>query len=132
MKFEITCPKCGNEQIYKPRKGKVPKHPHTDCKKCGANIEIDPKAFSKVPKIPNKNDISCQNLTEQKYSKITEDMLEKAILDWLNKNIPKSKENAIRAAVDFFIKIKNKTDTMDEDLDMEALKKIGIISKDSD
>ena len=33
MKYEITCPYCGNNQTYKPRK-EVPKDPHTKCSKC--------------------------------------------------------------------------------------------------
>jgi len=33
MKYEITCPLCGNNQIYQPRK-EVPKQPHTKCSKC--------------------------------------------------------------------------------------------------
>jgi len=33
MKYEITCPYCGNNQVYQPRK-ELPKQPHTKCSKC--------------------------------------------------------------------------------------------------
>ena len=67
MKFEITCPYCGNNQIYQPRK-EVPKDPHTKCSKCKREFKFkvgDPaktivenkskKVDKKKKSIPPKN-----------------------------------------------------------------------------
>ena len=59
MKYEITCPYCGNNQTYKPRK-EVPKQPHTKCSKCKREFNFtvdnpDKTIVEKQSKIIDKN-----------------------------------------------------------------------------
>ena len=59
-----------------------------------------------------------------KTTKLSADYLEKCLTEALaiNPNNP----NLLRTAIEFFIKIKGKTDKLDDDLDMEVLKAIGV------
>lgn len=57
-------------------------------------------------------------------TKLSAEYLEKCLTEALkiNPNNP----NLLRTAIEFFIKIKGKTDAIEDDLDMEVLKQIGI------
>jgi len=62
--------------------------------------------------------------------KLSSEDLEKRIVDALNRH----PDNAqiLGKAIEFFIKVKAKTDTMEGELDMELLKEIGLKITDSD
>ena len=53
MPYEVSCSYCGHTQIYKPRNDKIPKKPHTNCKKCSKDFSIDISTSEDIPKIPN-------------------------------------------------------------------------------
>jgi len=55
--------------------------------------------------------------------------LEKRIVDALNAQ--PNNAQLLGKAIEFFIKVKSKTETMDTDLDMELLKEIGLKITDS-
>ena len=55
---------------------------------------------------------------------LSADYLEKCLTAALEKH-PEN-PNLLRTAIEFFIKIKGKSDAIDDDLDMEVLKQIGI------
>ena len=71
MKYEITCPYCGNNQIYQPRK-EVPKNPHTKCSKCKREFKFkvgnpDKTIIEKKSKlVDKKKSIPPQNTTQER------------------------------------------------------------------
>ncbi|KKM89864.1 hypothetical protein LCGC14_1244440 [marine sediment metagenome] len=64
-------------------------------------------------------------LKEGGYTKINADTIEAVLLEGANTG-DTSMANLARCMIDFVIKIKGKTDEIDENIDMEALKAIGI------
>lgn len=52
MKYEVSCGFCRHTQIYSPRGTKVPKKPHTNCKKCGKDFSIHIETSDPIPKVP--------------------------------------------------------------------------------
>lgn len=61
---------------------------------------------------------------------VNEGLIEAAILDLYNKG--QNTPNLVRCMVDYVLKIKGRQEEIDEDLDMEILKAIGVSIKDSD
>jgi len=127
MKYEITCPLCGNNQVYQPRK-EPPKQPHTKCTKCKKefNFKIDnpdktiienvSKNIDKKPSTQKRNTESTGGLSSTSpLKKLSEDEIEFVIIEKLNKSL----DNAnIRLAIDF-MKIKKSFSDLDQDLDIE-------------
>ncbi len=70
-------------------------------------------------------------LKEGGYTKINADTIEAVLLEGANTG-DTSMANLARCMIDFVIKIKGKTDEIDENIDMEALKAIGINITSSD
>jgi len=58
---------------------------------------------------------------------LTSENLEKIIVNSINGD-NSIKESKIRLAVDYFIKVKGKTEEIEDNIDMEALREIGITS----
>jgi len=124
MKYEITCPYCGNNQVYQPRK-ELPKQPHTKCSKCKKEFNFtvdnpDKIIIEKPSKIIDKKTKGEESSTSL-LSKLSEEELEILIIEKLNKSL----DNAnIRLAIDF-MKIKKTFNDLDQDLDIEKfLKKV--------
>jgi len=118
----FSCKKCKLtfEASYKPQQ-----RPRKSCpschKMCGMTVNKKEKTQS------TKNLISPQEgVTDGDPLTITlsAEYLEKCLTSALNKH-PEN-PNLLRTAIEFFIKIKGKTDAIDDDLDMEVLKQIGI------
>jgi len=118
-KYELECPHCKNRQIYQPR-GKIPKKPHTNCKKCGNDFKFQ-NPNETVVKIENKSKVSKQ--PEFKISpgmKITKESLEPLIATAIKEN--PSNIQILRLAVDF-CKINESEEEVGE-IDMNKFLKI--------
>ena len=63
-------------------------------------------------------------------TKLSAEYIEKCLMVALENN--PGNPNLIRTATDFYLKILIKSDTMEDEIDMEALKNIGIIAKAGD
>lgn len=61
MPYEVSCTHCGSTQIYKPRKDKIPKKPHTTCKKCSKDFNINFETSEKISKVPKNNKSTVKN-----------------------------------------------------------------------
>ncbi|KKM83157.1 hypothetical protein LCGC14_1312300 [marine sediment metagenome] len=59
-----------------------------------------------------------------KYTKVNEETIEKTLLELVNMRAIDA--GLVRCMIDFFVKIKGKTDEIEDKIDMEALKEIGI------
>lgn len=70
-------------------------------------------------------------LKEGGYTKINEDTIEAIYLEAANTG-DTTLVNLARGMTEYFIKIKGKTDEIDDEIDMEALKQIGITIKSVD
>ncbi len=64
-----------------------------------------------------------------KYTKVNEETIEKTLLELVNMRAIDA--GLVRCMIDFFVKIKGKTDEIEDKIDMEALKEIGINIKSS-
>ena len=93
----------------------------------------------KVPLITTKKPKSTKKLISPQEgvtagdplkTKLSAKDLEKRLTIALDNN--PGNANLLRTAIEFFIKIKGKTDAIDDDLDMEVLKQIGISSTTRD
>ena len=124
----FTCKKCKLtfEATYKPQQ-----RPRKSCPKChkmvGKTVMKSFKTKSKKkPKTPQEGVTDGDPLT----TTLSADYLEKCLTEALeiNPNNP----NLLRTAIEFWIKIKGKTDAIDDDFDMEVLKQIGISSTTGD
>ena len=62
---------------------------------------------------------------KKKFTKINSVTIEAVLLEGANTGNT-SLANLARCMIDFFVKIKGKTDEIEDDIDMEALKEIGI------
>ena len=122
------CKKCKIlfEGEYKPQE-----RPRKSCPKCHKMCELAPK----IPKSNNKHDaettgedLNLPPLNGVIIEKLSAEDLEKRIVAALNSQ--PNNANLLGKAIEFFIKIKGKSETIDDDVDMEALKKIGIITAD--
>lgn len=82
---------------------------------------------SQVPAINNNNDLDN---SLKPIKKLTSDDLEKRLIIALNQQ--PNNANILRTAIDFFIKVKDKSDAMEEEIDMEKLREIGIAIKSGD
>ena len=76
-----------------------------------------------------KGTINSQG-NNSKKKKLTEEYIEQKIYDGLEAN--PGNVQLIGKATEFFLKVKSKTDAMEDDLDMEALKRIGLVAERSD
>ena len=59
-----------------------------------------------------------------KYTKVNEETIEKTLLELVNMRAIDA--GLVRCMIDFFVKIKGRTDEIEDKIDMEALKEIGI------
>ena len=116
------CKKCKIlfEGEYKPQQ-----RPRKSCPGChsmaGMAVVKSPKPQSTKNLIsPQEGVTDCDPLT----TTLSADYLEKCLTAALEKH-PEN-PNLLRTAIEFFIKIKGKSDAIDDDFDMEELKKIGI------
>ena len=79
---------------------------------------------------PSPLEKGLKDLTEAvKYTKINEETIEKTLLELVNMKAIDT--GLVRSMIDFFVKIKGKTDEIEDKIDMEALKEIGINIKNS-
>ena len=69
-------------------------------------------------------------MESREYKKIDESAIEDALLELLNAGTVTPQ--VVRCMVDYIVKIKGKTDTIDDNLDMEALRQIGVSIKGSE
>ena len=86
-------------------------------------------------KLPNNKKSSIEEklkeLTEDiLFEKINEETIEETLLAAVN--VGDISTNLIKCMIDFFVKIKGKRDEMEDDIDMEVLKEIGIVIKSGD
>lgn len=77
----------------------------------------------------NNKKIHSGEINPGLITSLTSEVLENLICDMLNEEPTESK---IRIAVDFYNKVKGKMETIDSDIDMEALREIGVNVKNSD
>ena len=85
------------------------------------------KTSSKKKKIsPQEGITSGAPLTKR----LSSDDLEKRLLMALEVN--PNNPNLLRTAIDFYLKVMIKSDSMEDEIDMEALKRIGIIAESGD
>lgn len=89
------------------------------------------------PKTKGKSEIE-KNIVEEKlhelledivYTKVNEETIEATLLNLVNAG--QLDAGLVRCMIDFFIKIKGKTDTIEENIDMEVLRQIGINVKNN-
>jgi len=117
VKYQIKCPYCGNNQYYKPRK-KVPKNPHTKCSECKKEF-----AF----KIISAKETIIENNTESSkktYTKIDDKTIEIILLEIANNG--KIDSSLVKSMIDYYIKIKEGGDVMEDVIDMERFLKVDI------
>lgn len=94
------------------------------------------KDSRKSPKSPKKSEVGeveaeLQELVERiVYDNINEDTIEESLLRLANTG--KIDSGLVRCMIDFFIKIKSKSDTIKEDINMEQLLQDGLLIKNSD
>ena len=89
----------------------------------------------KAPKEPQKTSSTTNIFSPQEGDTsgvpltitLSADYLEKCLTTALKQH--PDNPNLLRTAIEFFIKIKGKSDTLDDDIDMEALKRNGIIAE---
>jgi len=107
---------------YKPQQ-----RPRKSCPKCHKMCEITKS--NKKPDTETKGEQhSTPPLTED-IKKLSSEDLEKRIVAALNKQ--PTNAQLLGKAIEFFIKIKGKEEEIDESIDMEALREIGITSTSS-
>ena len=94
MKYEITCPYCGNNQIYQPRK-EVPKDPHTKCSKCRREFKFKVNnpdktiVDNKSKKVDKKKSIPPQNTSQAlRFIENPDELLLSTAIRELNKPNP--------------------------------------------
>ncbi len=80
------------------------------------------KKKAKLKKVQNPPE---ENSSGRKYTKINSVTIEAVLLEGANTGNT-NLANLARCMIDFFVKIKGKTDEIEDDIDMEALKEIGI------
>lgn len=117
------CKKCNItfEGEYKPQQ-----RPRKSCPKCHKMCDL-----AKITKSNKKPETSIKGGTTPSSplnNKLSAEGLEKLIIAALNEQ--PNNANLLGKAIEFFIKVKGKSETIEDDLDMEALKKIGIITAD--
>jgi len=124
----FTCKKCKLtfEATYKPQQ-----RPRKSCPKCHKMVGMTVKKSSKT-NFNKKTDTETEgsNIPPPLTTTLSADYLEKCLTAALIKN--PGNPNLLRTAIDFFIKIKGKSDDIDDDFDMEVLKQIGISSTTGD
>ena len=108
---------------YKPQQ-----RPRKSCPKCHKMVGITVKKSSKTkstnkPISPQEGDSPGVPLT----TKLTSDYLEKRLIDALGQQ--PNNANLIGKAIDFYLKVRVKSDLIEDDIDMEALKRSGIIAE---
>jgi len=101
-------------KVLRPNTIQTPKHKNTKSKN---KLDTEPEGSTTPPPLIHKT-----------IEKLSEEDLEKRIVTALNSQ--PNNAMILGKAIEFFIKIKGKTDTIDEDINMEALKQIGIITED--
>ena len=106
--------------VRKPKK-KQTKKKQTPKKRAKPVIR---KSLSDV--IKKKNIIN----TSRGFTKINEDTIEKVLLEVINNGVLNA--TTVRCLVDFYIKMNVKDDVIEDDIDMEALKQIGLSIKTVD
>lgn len=89
--------------------------------KSGKTDEISPEDQDKLGELIEK----------VVYTKIDEETIESILLELANKKGSKDAGLA-RCMIDYYIKIKGKTQTISDTIDMEALREIGVNIKSSD
>ena len=120
----FICKKCKLtfEATYKPQQ-----RPRKSCPKCHNMVGMTVKKSSKT-KSNEKNDAETEgsNIPPPLTTTLSADYLEECLTAALKEH--PDNPNLLRTAIEFFIKIKGKSDAIDDDLDMEVLKQIGISS----
>ena len=76
-----------------------------------------------------QKDTNSSSGNKSKTTKLSSDDLERRLINALDSQ--PNNANLLGKAIDFFLKVKSKTDAIEEDLDMEALKRIGLIAERS-
>jgi len=119
----FTCKKCKLtfEATYKPQQ-----RPRKSCPKCHKMVGMTVKKSSKT-NFNKKTDTETEGnnppLPLIKRT-LTKEYIEQLICDGLESN--PGNANLIGKAVEFYIKIKGNTTTIEDDIDMEVLKEIGL------
>jgi len=124
----FSCKKCKLtfEASYKPQQ-----RPRKSCpschKMCGMTVNKKEKTQSTKNLIsPQEGNSNGAPLT----TRLSSDDLEKRLLMALEVN--PNNPNLLRTAIDFYLKVMIKSDSMEDEIDMEALKRIGIIAESGD
>lgn len=123
MKFEIKCPYCNNNQVYKPR-NKLPKKPHTTCSNCKKDFGF---------KVKDAEEIINGNGTEipkKQYEKIDDKTIETILLEIANNG--KIDSSLVKSMIEYYTKIKESGDTIDRVIDMEKFLKVDILKRKED
>ena len=98
---------------------------------CNAQTKVQKQNLRRRKK-QLKEKVIVSNPPEEKSlgrKKLTEEYIENLIVDGLESN--PGNAQLIGKATEFYLKISSKKETLDDDLDMELLKKIGIKISDS-
>ena len=124
----FTCKKCKLtfEATYKPQQ-----RPRKSCPKCHKMVGMTVKKSSKTSStkkriLPQEGGTSHTPLT----TRLTSDDLEKRLISALEQQ--PNNPNLLRTAIDFFIKVRIKSDAMEDEIDMEVLKSIGLVAESGD
>jgi len=124
----FTCKKCKLtfEATYKPQQ-----RPRKSCPKCHNMVGMTVKKSSKTSStkkriLPQEGGTSHTPLT----TRLTSDDLEKRLISALEQQ--PNNPNLLRTAIDFFIKVRIKSDAMEDEIDMEVLKSIGLVAESGD
>ncbi|KKL08834.1 hypothetical protein LCGC14_2253750 [marine sediment metagenome] len=124
------CPACKHKFLFES-KAKRPRPHCPECHKWFYTPKTNTQNTQK-PDIPKPNIVEkkIKELTKElSYTKINEATIEKSLLDLVN--IGTIDNGLVRCMIDFFVKIKGKADEVEENIDMEALKAIGVNIKNS-
>ena len=124
----FTCKKCKLtfEATYKPQQ-----RPRKSSPKCHNMVGMTVKKSSKTSStkkriLPQEGGTSHTPLT----TRLTSDDLEKRLISALEQQ--PNNPNLLRTAIDFFIKVRIKSDAMEDEIDMEVLKSIGLVAESGD
>ncbi len=127
MSIIARCPGCNNEFLFKTEAMR----PRPHCPKCKYwfyikkdNTQNTQESKSGDPSVVEKK---LKKIVEAiVHTKVNEATIEKMLLELINTGTIDT--GLVRCMIDFFVKIKGKTEEIDENIDMEALRQIGITS----
>lgn len=104
--------------------------PRRSCYKCHKSCHLKAKSRSLLPPEAEGLQEGKAKIPPLTNGKVDETLIEKAILDLYDNG--SNSPNLVRSMIDYVLKIKGKQEEIDDDLDLEMLKEIGIAIESED